>query len=81
MLKIRRYSDGECVGWLSRNLDQITPEKPKYRFPEGLHKALEVFGAFELKSQAPMRVIYLVESPLCVLKFHQLGFPAVSTYG
>jgi DNA primase len=26
-------------------------------------------------------VLYVVESPLCVVKLHQLGFPAVSTYG
>lgn len=32
MLRIARYSDGETVGYLSRNVGEITPEKPKYRF-------------------------------------------------
>jgi DNA primase len=59
----------------------VTPEKPKYRFPEGLHKGLEMFGACQLKEKAPYRFVYLVESPLCVMKFHQLGLPAVSPFG
>lgn len=83
MIRISRYSDGECVGYLSRNLGEITAEKPKYRFPDGLHKALELFGAFQLKEdhKLPVRVLYLVESPFTVLKFWQLGLPAVSPFG
>jgi len=84
MLKIRRYSDGECVGYLSRNIGEVTPEKPKYRFPEGFHKGLELFGAWQIKNEVPslpLRVGYLVESPLAVLKFAQSGFPAVSPFG
>jgi DNA primase len=87
MLKIRRYSDGECVGYLSRNIGEITPAKPKYLFPKGLQKGLELFGAWQLKNDAsapaslPLRVGYLVESPFAVTKFHQLGFAAVSPFG
>jgi hypothetical protein len=84
MLKIRRYSDGECVGYLSRNIGEVTPERPKYSFPKGLAKSLEVFGAWQLKNDAtqlPLRVCYLVESPFAVLKFCQLGFAAVSCFG
>lgn len=83
MLKIRRYSDGECVGYLSRNVGEITPEKPKYRFPAGLHKGLELFGAWQLKSDGhlPLRICYLVESPFTVMAYHQKGLPAVSPYG
>jgi hypothetical protein len=50
MLKIRRWSDGECVGYLSRNIGEVTPEKHKYSFPKGLLKSLEVFGAWQLKT-------------------------------
>lgn len=85
MLKIRRYSDGECVGYLSRNIGEITPAKPKYCFPKGFHKGLEVFGAWQIKNevqaQLPLRLVYLVESPFAVMKFHQLGLQAVSPYG
>jgi DNA primase len=83
MLKIRRYSDGECVGYLVRNTGAITPEKPKYVFPRGFHKGLELFGSWQIKNEAsrPLRVVYLVESPFSVLRFHQLGFPAVSPFG
>jgi DNA primase len=83
MLKIRRWSDGECVGYLSRNIGEITPAKPKYCFPKGVQKSLEVFGACQIKNEAtlPLRVVYLVESPFCVLKFWQLGFAAVSCFG
>jgi DNA primase len=81
LLRISRYSDGECVGYLSRNIGDITPERPKYRFPPNLHKSLEVFGAFQLKGNERHRVIYVVESPACVMKFYQLGLPAVSPFG
>lgn len=81
LLRISRYSDGECVGYLSRNIGEATPEKPKYRFPTGLCKGLELFGAWQLKEQAPIRVVYLVESPFTVMTFHQKGLPAVSPFG
>jgi DNA primase len=84
MLKIRRYRDGECVGYVSRNIGEVTPERPKYLFPKGVQKALELFGAWQIKNEAPslpLRVGYLVESPFCVLKFHQHGLPAVAPFG
>jgi len=84
MLRISRYSDGACVGYLSRNIGAITPEKPKYVFPRGFSKSVEVFGAWQIKNDAkqlPLRVVYVVESPFCVLKFAQLGLPAVSPVG
>lgn len=82
MLKISRHSDGECVGYLSRNIGEVIPEKPKYRFPEGLHKSLEVFGAWQLKQAGTVfRILYVVESPFAVMAFHQKGMPAVSLFG
>jgi DNA primase len=61
LLRVSRYSDGETVGYLSRNIGDPTPEKPKYRFPDGLHKGLEMFGAWQLKEdhKLPVRVCYL----------------------
>jgi DNA primase len=81
MLRISRWSDGECVGYLSRNIGDVTPEKPKYRSPDGLHKVLEMLGAWELKERAPHRMIYSVESPFAVVKFSQMGLPVVSPFG
>jgi DNA primase len=62
-------------------IGEATPEKPKYSLTAGLHKGLEMFGAWQLKEKAPRRSIYLVESPLAVMKFHQMGVPAVSPFG
>jgi DNA primase len=81
LIRIQRYSDGETVGYLSRNIGEITHEKPKYRIPEGLHKSLEVWGAWQLKGQSPIRVLYVVESAFSAMHFHQLGFPAVALLG
>jgi DNA primase len=81
MLKIRRFSDSQPVGYISRNVGEITPDKPKYRFPAGLHKALELYGCWLLKEKAPMRVLYVVESPFAVMKYYQYGLPAVSSFG
>jgi DNA primase len=83
LIRIQRFQDGQVVGYLARDIR--TPEErgdaPKYVVPSGLHKGLELFGAFQLKAQVPVRLLYLVESPLCVLKFAQFGLPAVSPFG
>jgi hypothetical protein len=82
MIRIQRFSDGATVGYLAR--DPRPPEErgdsPKYVFPEGVHKSLELFGAWQLKQDGklPLRILYLVESPFTVLKFWQMGLPAVS---
>jgi len=81
LLKIRRWCDGECVGYLSRNIGEITADKPKYLFPKGVQKSLEVFGAFQLKEKTPLRVLWVLESPFAVMKFYQHGFEAVSCFG
>jgi hypothetical protein len=41
LLKISRWSDGECVGYLSRKIAEVTPEKAKYAFSKGLVKSLD----------------------------------------
>ena len=71
---------------------QTNKDIPKYLFPNGLEKSKYLFGAHELSSgkvlrpdgqfhQAPVRVVYLVESPFCVMKFASYGLPAVSPFG
>jgi len=80
LLPVRRYKDGELVGYLARTPEPAEGE-PKYVWPKGFHKHLELFGAFQLKEKAPIRVLYVVESPFCVMAFHQKGFPAVSPFG
>lgn len=84
LLKIRRWDDGECVGFLSRNIGEVTAERPKYTWPKGFRKSLELYGAWQIKNdvkQIPLRIAYVVESPFAVLKFSQLGLPAVSPFG
>lgn len=70
------------MGYLSRNIGEVSPEKPKYLFPNGVSKGL-LFGAWQIKNEAtlPLRVVYLVESPFSVLGFSQLGLLAVSPFG
>lgn len=81
LLPVRRM-DGELVAYLARNPE--TNDQPKYIWPKGFNKHLELFGAWQIKNEArnlPIRFVYLVESPFCVMKFWQLGFPAVSPFG
>ena len=80
LFPIRRFATGESVGYLAWNPNTAEGE-PVFRFPRGVHKHLELFGARELREDAPIRVLYVVESPLCVMAFWQKGFPAVSPYG
>lgn len=82
MLPIKRFADGEVVAYLARNPEPKEGE-PKYIFPKNFHKSLELYGAWQIKNsgQLPLRIIYLVESPFCVLAFHQKGLPAVSPFG
>lgn len=83
LIRIQRFSDGGTVGYLVR--DQRGKEErgdsPKYLFPAGVHKSLELWGSFQLKDTAPHRIVYLVESAFCVMRFHQLGLPAVAMLG
>lgn len=79
MIPVHRFADSELVAYLAR--DTNPDAEVKYVFPKGFQKSLEVFGASLLKDKRPHRVVYLVESPLCVMKFSQYGLPAVSTFG
>jgi DNA primase len=98
LFPVRRFSDGCKVGYLARTIAEDSTD-PKYIFPKGFHKQLEVFGAWQIKQLAetagasnvsgvnasgltlPLRVGFVVESPLCVMKYWQMGFYAVSPWG
>lgn len=75
---------------------QVESDVPKYLFPKNLPKSKFLFGAYELLlgqapahqheghdtcDKVPLRYVYLVESPFCVLKFAMYGLPAVSPFG
>lgn len=74
--------EGKIFGYLGRNPDNPT-DTPKYLFPKNLPKSRFVFGAYELgqRYQLPVKVVYVVESPFCVMRFASLGLPALSPYG
>jgi DNA primase len=98
LFSVRRFSDGCKVGYLARTIAEDSTD-PKYIFPKGFHKQLEVFGAWQIKQLVekagasnasgecasnpalPLRVGFVVESPLCVMKYWQMGFYAVSCFG
>jgi DNA primase len=85
LFPILRFADGVKTGYLSRTIEQESSD-PKYAFPSGFHKSLELFGSWQLRQSLSgqaqrLRLGFVVESPLCVMKLHQLGFPAVSPFG
>ena len=76
---------GVLYGYLGRQIADVhhTESAPKYLFPKNLPKSRFLFGAAELGTfgQAPLKRVYLVESPFCVMKFAMYGLPAVAAYG
>lgn len=81
LLPIFRFADGEKVGYLARTIEPKDGE-PKYLLPTGLHKQLELWGAFQLKGlELPLPLGFVVESPFAVMKLRALGYLAVSPFG
>lgn len=83
MIPIHRFKDGELVAYLARDPRPAEErgEDPKYIFPKGFAKHLELFGAVQLKEQAPIRILYVVESAFSAMHFYQLGLPCVALLG
>lgn len=81
--------DGQLYGYLGRKTDSPKAgdnnDSPKYLFPARLPKSRFLFGAAELAAgmfgPAPLKRVYLVESPFCVMKFAMYGLPAVALFG
>jgi DNA primase len=85
MLPVRNVQ-GVLYGYLGRSTNTNSREEdPKYLFPKNLPKSRFLFGAAEILAgrfgEAPLKRIWCVESPLCVLKYASLGLPAVSAFG
>ena len=82
LLPMRRWKDRELVGYLARTPEPAEGE-PKYIWPKGFQKSLELFGARQVREdhKLPLRVLYVVQSPFCVIAFWQRGIPAVSPFG
>jgi len=84
MLPVRDL-EGVLYGYLGRSVDHTSkPDSShtaKYLFPKNLPKSKFLFGAYELREQSPVKVLYVVESPFCVLKFAMWNLPAVSPFG
>jgi hypothetical protein len=81
---------GSLFGYLGRSIDHAhnsdtKEEAPKYLFPKNLPKSRFLFGSAEIVAgtfgQAPLKRVYLVESPFCVMKFAMYGLPALSPFG
>jgi len=83
LIRLQRFSDGGITGYLVRDPrpEEERNGKPKYILPTNYFKQLDVFGAYQLKEQIPLRVLYVVESPFSVMHFHQLGSPTVAILG
>lgn len=73
--------EGNLHGYLGRAFAHTSDNVPKYLFPKGLEKSKFLFGVHELSEGRPHRIVYLVESPFCVMKFASLGLRAVAAYG
>jgi len=58
---------------------------PKYLLPKGFPKSRFLFGAHEILAgtfgSAPLKRVWLVESPFCVMKFAMWKIPCVSPFG
>ncbi len=72
-------TDGQTYGYLGRSFNG---EDVKYNFPSSFPKHKFLYGAYEaLQLHQPLKVVYLVESPFCVMKYASYGLPAVSPFG
>jgi DNA primase len=71
-----RNRGGEIVAYAGRAIDDSV--EPRWKFPAGFRKSLELFGAYEAANRP---AVALVESFWGVLALYQAGFPAVALMG
>jgi len=81
LIPFKSHIEGTIFGYLGRDIHEDT--QVKYLIPSGFPKSRFLFGAHELctSSPLPLRRVYLVESPFCVMKFAMYELPAVSCFG
>ncbi len=66
---------GELVAYAGRSIDG---SEPKYKFPGGFHKSLELFNLHRVKGELS---VVLVEGFCDCMKVTQAGFPCVALMG
>jgi DNA primase len=66
---------GELVAYAGRSIDG---SEPKYKFPAGFHKSLELFNLHRTKGELS---VVLVEGFFDCMKMTQAGFPCVALMG
>jgi DNA primase len=70
---------GELVAYAGRAIDE---SKPKYKFPAGFHKSLELYNLHRtIEKGNPKRRIVIVEGFFDCLKVSAAGFPCVALMG
>lgn len=67
--------NGELVAYVGRSIDGT---EPRYKFPVGFRKGLELFNLYRVKAE--LRVV-LVEGFFDCMKISQEGFPCVALMG
>ena len=68
-------SEGELVAYAGRSIDG---SEPRYKFPAGFHKSLELFNLHRVKGEVS---VVLVEGFFDCMKVTQAGFPCVALMG
>jgi len=70
---------GDLVAYAGRH---PKGKAPRYKFPSGFHKSLELYNLHRAKHEAPQRGLVLVEGFFDVIALWQLGMPnAVALMG
>ena len=67
--------EGELVAYAGRSIDG---SEPRYKFPAGFHKSLELFNLHRVKGEVS---VVLVEGFFDCMKVTQAGFPCVALMG
>ena len=68
-------SEGELVAYAGRSIDG---SEPRYKFPAGFHKSLELFNLHRVRGEVS---VVLVEGFFDCMKVTQAGFPCVALMG
>ena len=67
--------EGELVAYAGRSIDG---SEPRYKFPAGFHKSLELFNLHRVKGELS---VVLVEGFFDCMKVTQAGYPCVALMG
>ena len=67
---------GDLVAYAGRAIDG---SEPRYKFPAGFHKSLELYNLHRVKNQSPAVVV--VEGFFDCMKVSQAGYPCVALMG